>query len=616
MKKILSLGMITVLTVSMLGCGSSPAAGTPNDAFSLGRDYVEEPAPEAEPDEEVKSATQELVFNDVSETPSNSVKDKPGKDLSESEVSEILQTNVPNSDTAKKANKVTEMPKDAKDLDSGIGQGSKNNGISKNVTIVKGGDGKDYLLYTAAYAGEYSLFEDIECYKNDTDPKHDHYYSDYDKTPRVVDYQTYVDTWNYYASDNWKGSAVPKYNNENKNYIIYAVLNYNQYTECKVIDVLTMENSIDLYLWEDNPDGTIGNGDGYILAIPTDMPVGTTVNRIQTINECEYAYVSLTEEERRQHDQSNPPLAYKPVIYLYGYKNEEVSVKLDLDGELTCTYPKYDKTNGWVVTAKNDSTLVDKNGQSYTYLYWEGAINTTYDFSAGFCVKGSETGVFLDKKLKELGLTRREANEFITYWLPEMEGNNYNIISFQTKAYTDHAKLNINPKPDKMFRVFMAWYSANDPVDIPEQEFTIPRRDGKILVEWGGTEVTPGDYKSKFNGTSRLAGSANTDAIIDGLTGCTLEEIQIILQTVVLKKQQIAIQQQQAAAQGLAPAAGAVPQASGGHPFTDKNGTSTTFTDAEWEKLVNTWAYVGSRAAAEELIGHHTVAELRKVLGQ
>ena len=32
----------------------------------------------------------------------------------------------------------------------------------------------------------------------------------------------------------------------------------------------------------------------------------------------------------------------KPVIYLYPEEETEVNVKLEYDGELTCTYPAYD----------------------------------------------------------------------------------------------------------------------------------------------------------------------------------------------------------------------------------------------------------------------------------
>ena len=177
----------------------------------------------------------------------------------------------------------------------------------------------------------------------------------------------------------------------------------------------------------------------------------------------------------------------KPVIYLYPETTEQISVQLDFDGELTCTYPEYKE--GWTVTACPDGTLTDENGMVYSYLYWEGESAEDYDFSEGFCVKGSETAAFLEQALEELGLTRREANEFIVYWLPMMEENKYNVISFQTDAYTNRAKLTVNPEPDTAIRVFMVWKKSNRPVAIKEQKLSAPTRTGFTLVEWGGAEM-------------------------------------------------------------------------------------------------------------------------------
>ena len=179
--------------------------------------------------------------------------------------------------------------------------------------------------------------------------------------------------------------------------------------------------------------------------------------------------------------------AYKPVIYLYPKEETEVSVKLDLNGRLTCTYPEY--KNGWKVTATPDGTLTDVNGQIYNYLYWEGETNANYDLSKGFCVRGKDTAKFLEDALEKLGLNRKESNEFIVYWLPLMQDNPYNIISFQTDIYTDAAKLNINPSPDTLIRVFMTYQSADKYVYLPEQQLTAPDRNGFTVVEWGGTEI-------------------------------------------------------------------------------------------------------------------------------
>lgn len=197
--------------------------------------------------------------------------------------------------------------------------------------------------------------------------------------------------------------------------------------------------------------------------------------------ECDFTSVEASDW------QPDPNAAYKPVIYLYPEKEIQVSVDLTLDGKLTCTYPAY--SNGWNVTATPDGTLTDTNGKTYNYLYWEGETYAQYDMSKGFCVKGEDTAVFLEDALAKLGLNRREANEFIVYWLPQMEQNPYNIISFQTDAYTNAAELKVSPEPDTLIRVFMSWKKADSYISLPEQGFSAVQRSGFTVVEWGGTEI-------------------------------------------------------------------------------------------------------------------------------
>lgn len=193
------------------------------------------------------------------------------------------------------------------------------------------------------------------------------------------------------------------------------------------------------------------------------------------------------ESVRASDWQPDPNKCYKPVIYLYPTEETEVSVNLNLSGKLTCAYPAYG--DGWRVTAAPDGTLTDGDGMTYNYLYWEGETDARYDLSRGFCVPGGDTAAFLEDALEKLGLTRREANEFIVYWLPLMQNNPYNIISFQTDAYTDAAKLLVKPSPDTVIRVFMAWQAAEEYVELEGQELSAPKRAGFTVVEWGGTEI-------------------------------------------------------------------------------------------------------------------------------
>ena len=111
----------------------------------------------------------------------------------------------------------------------------------------------------------------------------------------------------------------------------------------------------------------------------------------------------------------------------------EVNVKLDFNGTLTTTYPKYSEQTGWNVVASPDGTLKIKgNDREYYALYWEGKLNDKLEFTEGNLIAGEDTREFLENSLKIMGLTDKEAEEFIIYWLPKMESNPYNFIQFHT----------------------------------------------------------------------------------------------------------------------------------------------------------------------------------------
>ena len=190
--------------------------------------------------------------------------------------------------------------------------------------------------------------------------------------------------------------------------------------------------------------------------------------------------------------------AHKPVIYLYPEKETSVNVRLALNGELTTSYPVYDSNGGWTVTAYPDGTLVDRSGRKYPFLFWEGEVTIKPDLSHGFCVKGEDTAAFLEKSLKQLGLTETEADAFIMYWLPQMQGNRYNVISFQTSAYENAVSHKIDPEPDTVIVVNMLWYPSNSSVSIKPQTLTginPSERKGFTVVEWGGEKYRKGIFK-------------------------------------------------------------------------------------------------------------------------
>ena len=182
------------------------------------------------------------------------------------------------------------------------------------------------------------------------------------------------------------------------------------------------------------------------------------------------------------------PLSEKPVIYIYPTVTTDVTVSLDYTGEIISTYPECED-HTWVVTASPDGSLKDSSGRQYPYLFWEGRSDTTYDFRRGFVVSGSDTASFLEEKLAYMGLSDSEAADFITYWLPRMQENEYNLIAFQGRAYTDEAKLTVSPAPDSVIRVFMAWKAVDGDMELPEQVLPQGNRNGFTVVEWGGVEL-------------------------------------------------------------------------------------------------------------------------------
>ncbi|GAB5416757.1 MAG: hypothetical protein Crog4KO_22460 [Crocinitomicaceae bacterium] len=179
----------------------------------------------------------------------------------------------------------------------------------------------------------------------------------------------------------------------------------------------------------------------------------------------------------------------KPIIYFYPEDTTELVVKLNLDGELTHSYPKYHEQ--WKVTAHPDGTLIDENGQEYYALYWEGENKHPFTLNEGSVVSGENTVAFLEASLKTLGLNRREANEFIMYWLPRMENNAFNLIHFSTDEYEAIAQLDIEPKPETIIRVMMVFEPLNSSISIPEQDLNAlgKSRNGFTVVEWGGKEL-------------------------------------------------------------------------------------------------------------------------------
>ena len=190
----------------------------------------------------------------------------------------------------------------------------------------------------------------------------------------------------------------------------------------------------------------------------------------------------------RNKTNCDPNVSYKPMIYLYPTEKTNVTVNLGYPELLTTTYPKY--TDKWDVVAYPNGNLIDKNHKTYYGLYWEGLNSIKTSFPDGFVVKKEDTISFLEDKLSILGLNEKEANEFIIYWLPILEQNEYNLIRFESlEEINNQMPLDIKPTPDTVIRVLMEYKPINKKIKIKEQQLTTPTRKGFAVVEWGGTII-------------------------------------------------------------------------------------------------------------------------------
>jgi hypothetical protein len=182
----------------------------------------------------------------------------------------------------------------------------------------------------------------------------------------------------------------------------------------------------------------------------------------------------------------------KPVVYVYPEKKQIVSVQVEIDGPFVAQYPKMHE-GAWRMIATPEGTLFDPTSEKrYSYLFWEGLSGKQFELDAtqAFCVKGDEADTFLERVSVAYALNDKERTDFISYWVPALAQNNYNIIQFLTpEAYEKHARMIVAPKPDAVIRLFMIFKGAAEPVVVGAPELPSLRRGKFTVVEWGGANL-------------------------------------------------------------------------------------------------------------------------------
>ena len=177
----------------------------------------------------------------------------------------------------------------------------------------------------------------------------------------------------------------------------------------------------------------------------------------------------------------------KPVIYLYPEQMMDLDLSLAPIGGFSYTEPVYN--NGWRVTASPDGTLVNRDdGQTYSYLFWEGRGGFYSSPTKFWVVSQSEVPSFLSSTLARLGLNEKEVKDFLEFWEPRMQAAPYYKIGFYGTSVMDKiAPLTISQTPDTIIRILMDYEELDVPVMAnPPRLPPVPKREGFTVIEWGG----------------------------------------------------------------------------------------------------------------------------------
>lgn len=213
-----------------------------------------------------------------------------------------------------------------------------------------------------------------------------------------------------------------------------------------------------------------------------------------------------------EYDIQLPGGCGKPVIYLYPAKTTDVSVVFDAGIQLTTDIPTY--SDSWLVRAHTDGSLTNLKPVScsvlpihtgseyakeacalntYPYLYWSGNIRSVaYPYTKdGWVVPRDALADFLSDSLDTMGYTKKEAQDFMDYWVPEMLGKGmpyYRISFFQTRDVNAMFPIRVSPAPDTVMRMFMDYMPLSQKPDVMPDPQHLEKiiRHGFTLVEWGG----------------------------------------------------------------------------------------------------------------------------------
>lgn len=216
--------------------------------------------------------------------------------------------------------------------------------------------------------------------------------------------------------------------------------------------------------------------------------------------------------EKRKTPYSRPQETMtlrKPVLYLYADQPLEARVGF-VNPEMETSYedPPRQKDGCWHVIVHPDGHLKLPDGSTKEELYWEvQRASYVVDDKKCFPIKGECFDASIRTLLVTSGLSKVELDFFVDYWNGSFRKGRCYKIQFINDVYSEDYPLDIRPRPDGLYRLFMIFQriSFSSYFDLLHDAW--PNRtvfpwlrpeSGFIAVEWGGAEVESFVYDNEM----------------------------------------------------------------------------------------------------------------------
>jgi hypothetical protein len=184
----------------------------------------------------------------------------------------------------------------------------------------------------------------------------------------------------------------------------------------------------------------------------------------------------------------------EPIVYFYPERRMHVRYTLASEVRVARAEPLA-RGNSWTFLATPQGALEEVDAapgrarRTFPHLFWEGTSMRFAPPAEGVCLPGSRTGEYLRDVLPRLGLLPNETEDFLTAWVPRMEGAAFNVIGFHPREVVDMlAPVQVSPAPTHMIRILMDAAPVEEcpALTAPALPDAVPAREGFTVVEWGG----------------------------------------------------------------------------------------------------------------------------------